>query len=264
MLDLFTEVRLPLVQDAPFADQLGMELAYRYSDYDPLTTDTYKVGLDWAPIQDVRFRGSYQRAIRAPNVVELFTAQGFNLFDLPGDPCGCGPEHGNAQATTGLDSACLAELRRACAADGVPAANVGRECWTARLASTTSCRAAIQDLVPEESDTYTYGVVLQPSFLPKLAMSIDYFDIEIEDAISTRGADSTLQGCFLGVTQSPATCIQRNDERLAVARRRPRDRPQHQHRWLDDEGLGPQRELYRCRAGIVRRVELQPGRHGAG
>ena len=88
VLDLFTEMRVPLVQDAPFADQLGLELAYRYSDYDTLTTDTYKVGLDWAPVQDIRFRGSYQRAVRAANVVELFTAQGFNLFDLPGDPCG--------------------------------------------------------------------------------------------------------------------------------------------------------------------------------
>ena len=54
----------------------------------PLTTDTYKFGMDWAPIQDVKFRGSYQKAVRAANVVELFTAQGFNLFDLPGDPCG--------------------------------------------------------------------------------------------------------------------------------------------------------------------------------
>ena len=84
VLDLFTELRVPLVQDKPFADQLGLELAYRNSDYDPVTTDTYKIGLDWAPVQDVRFRASYQRAIRAANVVELFTAQGFNLFDLTG------------------------------------------------------------------------------------------------------------------------------------------------------------------------------------
>jgi hypothetical protein len=85
---LFTEVRIPLVQDAPFADQLGLDAAYRYSDYDTDTTDTYKIGLDWAPIPDIKFRGSFQRAVRAANVVELFTAQGFNLFDLPGDPCG--------------------------------------------------------------------------------------------------------------------------------------------------------------------------------
>ena len=53
-----------------------------------MQTDTYKFGLEWAPIADVRLRGSYQKAVRAANIVELFTAQGFNLFDAPGDPCG--------------------------------------------------------------------------------------------------------------------------------------------------------------------------------
>jgi outer membrane receptor protein involved in Fe transport len=63
--------------------------------------------------------------------------------------------------------------------------------------------------VPETSDTYTYGVVIQPSFLPKLAMSIDYFDIEIEDAITVRGADSTLQGCFFGHDAESCALIRR-------------------------------------------------------
>ena len=198
VLDLFTEVRLPLVQDAPFADQLGMELAYRYSDYDPLTTDTYKVGLDWAPIQDVRFRGSYQRAIRAPNVVELFTAQGFNLFDLNGDPCGWNLNTPNPQTDDKASTAPVsAELRVACEADGVPAANVGRRVLDSPAGQYNFLQGGVQDLIPETSDTYTYGVVIQPSFLPKLAMSIDYFDIAIEDALTTRGADSTLQGCFV-------------------------------------------------------------------
>ena len=180
VLDLFTELRVPLVQDAPFADQLAIDAAYRYSDYDSLTTDTYKIGLDWAPIQDVKFRGSYQRAVRAANVVELFTAQGFNLFDLDGDPCGADlAAHGRSAAS---------DARR-CLCTGVPAANAAqRRASTARLASTTSCRAATQALVPEESDTYTFGIILQPRFLPKLAMSIDYFDIEITDTISTFGA----------------------------------------------------------------------------
>ena len=114
VLDLFTEMRIPLVQDAPFADQLGIDAAYRYSDYDPLTTDTYKIGMDWAPIQDIKFRGSYQRAVRAANVVELFTAQGFNLFDLPGDPCGADLV-GTAGAAS--DAACLTPVPGASAPD---------------------------------------------------------------------------------------------------------------------------------------------------
>ncbi len=192
VLDLFTELRVPLVQDMPFADQLGLELAYRNSDYDPVTTDTYKVGMDWAPVQDVRFRASYQRAVRAANVVELFTAQGFNLFDMPGDPCGA-----DLIGTAGEAS------RDACIASGVPEEVFDDPARRARLDSAAAQYNFLQggnlDLVPEESDTYTYGVILQPRFLPKLAMSIDYFDIEIDDTISIIGADTTLNAClFLG------------------------------------------------------------------
>ena len=74
------------------------------------------------------------------------------------------------------------------------------------------------ELMPETSDTYTYGVILQPRFLPKLAMSIDYFDIEIEDTISTFGADNTLDACyFAGRRRRPAVASSAIRERLAVA-----------------------------------------------
>jgi outer membrane receptor protein involved in Fe transport len=201
VLDLFTEIRLPLVQDHAFADQLGLELAYRHSDYDPITTDTYKVGFDWAPIQDVRFRASYQRAIRAPNVVELFTAQGFNLFDLPGDPCGEDLE-GTGGAASDAD----------CIASGVPAALLRSSSLDSPAGQYNFLQGGVLDLKPETSDTYTYGVVIQPSFLPKLAMSIDYFDIQIDDAIQTRGPDSTLTGCYFGHDAESCSLIQRNPD----------------------------------------------------
>jgi outer membrane receptor protein involved in Fe transport len=203
VVDYFAELRVPLVQDAPFADQLGLELAYRYSDYDPITTDTYKIGGDWAPVQDVRFRASYQRAIRAPNVVELFTAQGFNLFDLPGDPCGA-----DLIGTAGEAS------RDACIASGVPAAVFDDPARRARLDSPAGQYNFLQggdlNLVPETSDTYTYGVIIQPRFLPHLAMSIDYFDIKIEDTISVVGADTTLRSCYTLGIQASCDLIVRN------------------------------------------------------
>ena len=87
--ELFFEGRVPLAQDHAMLESLSFDTAYRYSDYgDGVQTDTYKLGLEWAPVQDVRLRGSYQRAVRAANIVELFTAQGLNLFDASGDPCG--------------------------------------------------------------------------------------------------------------------------------------------------------------------------------
>jgi outer membrane receptor protein involved in Fe transport len=184
-LDLFAEVRLPLIQDQPGADQLGLELAYRNSDYDTLTTDTYKLGGDWAPVEDVRFRASYQRAVRAPNVIELFTAQGFNLFDLPGDPCGA-----DLAATPGAasDAACLA--------NGVPAALLRSPTLDSPAGQFNFRQGGDPGLIPEESDTYTYGVIVQPRFLPKLAVSLDYFDIEIVDTIATFGAENTLNACY--------------------------------------------------------------------
>ena len=201
--DLFAELRVPLVQDMAFADQLGLELGYRHSDYDPLTTDTYKVGADWAPVQDVRFRATYQRAVRAPNVVELFTAQGFNLFDLPGDPCG-----------TDLIGTAGEASRDACIASGVPAAVFDDPVRRGRLDSPAGQYNFLQggdlNLRPEESDTYSYGVILQPRFLPNLAMSIDYFDISIEDTISVVGADTSLDACYFAGDVDSCSRIQRD------------------------------------------------------
>ncbi len=97
--ELFMEARVPIAQDRAGMESLSFDTAYRYSDYgDGVQTDTYKFGLEWAPIQDVRLRGSYQKAVRAANIVELFTAQGFNLFDMTGDPCGADARDPEASA----------------------------------------------------------------------------------------------------------------------------------------------------------------------
>ena len=183
--DLFTEFRIPILEGMPFADSLSVDGAYRYSDYDELTTDTYKVGMDWAPIQDVKFRGSYQKAVRAANVVELFTAQGFNLFDLPGDPCGADLAGG---ANAASDAACLAS--------GVPAAQLRSASLDSPAGQYNFLQGGNPDLVPEESETVTFGIILQPRFLPKLTMSVDYFNIEITDTISTFGSANTLDACY--------------------------------------------------------------------
>jgi outer membrane receptor protein involved in Fe transport len=183
--DLFTEIRIPIADGMTFADSLSVDAAYRYSDYDTLTTDTYKVGMDWAPIQDVKFRGSYQKAVRAANVVELFTAQGFNLFDLPGDPCGADLA-GSANAAS--DAACLAT--------GVPAAQLRGASLDSPAGQYNFLQGGNPDLLPEESETVTFGIILQPRFLPKLTMSVDYFNIEITDTISTFGSANTLDACY--------------------------------------------------------------------
>jgi outer membrane receptor protein involved in Fe transport len=164
-----------------------------------VTTDTYKVGLNWTPIEDVRFRGSFQRAVRAANVIELFTAQGFNLFDMDGDPCGPNPP-------PGFDA-----TEEECLATGVPPGDFGTSpALTSPAGQYNFTQGGNADLEPEESETISYGVVFTPSFAPGLIASIDYFDIEVENLISTFGAENTLRACY--AQNDPEACarIQRN------------------------------------------------------
>ncbi len=143
--ELFMEARVPIAQDQAFAESLTFDTAYRYSDYgDGIQTDTYKFGLEWAPIADVRLRGSFQHAVRAANIVELFTAQGFNLFDAPGDPCGWALNTPNPTPT--IRPSMRRSLRhcpRCASKPAYPWATSGRRLSTVRQDSTVSCRAAI-------------------------------------------------------------------------------------------------------------------------
>ncbi|HKX98259.1 MAG TPA: TonB-dependent receptor [Steroidobacteraceae bacterium] len=196
--ELFMEARIPLAQDQTGAESLSFDTAYRYSDYgDGVQTDTYKFGLEWAPVQDVRLRGSYQRAVRAANIVELFTAQGFNLFDMTGDPCGA-----DARSPEASDQECIDS--------GVPAGNVGAPALDSPAGQYNFLQGGNTALTPEEADTYSYGIVFTPRFAPGLAVTVDYFDIKIDNTISTFGSINTLNACY--INNDPAACdrINRN------------------------------------------------------
>ncbi len=196
--DLFMEARIPLAQDQAYAESLSFDTAYRYSDYgNGIQTDTYKFGLEWAPVTDVRLRASYQRAVRAANVVELFTAQGFNLFDAGGDPCGSVARDPEASAEE-------------CIATGVPASLVGSPILDSPAGQYQFLQGGNPDLVPETSDTYSYGVVFQPRWVPGLAITVDYFDISIDDTISTFGSPNSWTACYTNNDAAACDRIVRN------------------------------------------------------
>ncbi len=195
--EMFMEARVPIAQDQAFAESLSFDTAYRYSDYGDVTTDTYKFGLEWAPIQDVRVRGSYQRAVRAANIVELFTAQGFNLFDAAGDPCGAAARDPQAS-----DEECIAT--------GVPAGLVGSPSLDSPAGQYNFLQGGNPNLTPEESDTYSYGVVFTPRFAPGLAVTVDYFDIDIQDTITTFGPPNTWTACYAANDAAACARINRN------------------------------------------------------
>lgn len=193
--DLFAEARMSIIEDAPFAKLLSVEAAYRFSDYGTgINTDTYKLAGDWAPSDDIRFRASYQQAVRAANVIELFTAQGFGLFDLDEDPCG-------TAATASL---------AACTATGVPAAQYGTGALDSPAGQYNLLGGGNPALDPETAKTYTVGFVVTPAFIPGLNVSVDYFHIEVEDLITTYGAANTISDCYTGGDAVACARINRN------------------------------------------------------
>ena len=197
--EAFAELNIPLVSDKPFINSLGVEASYRRSDYNLSgKTDTYKLGANFSPISDIRFRGAYNRAVRAPNILELFTPATVGLFPSPaGDPCA-----GPAVVTGGVARVNGNTLAQ-CANSGVTAAEFGNidrnpaGQYNQRTSGTLT-------LDPEVADSYTVGVVLQPSFLRNFVLSVDGYDIRIKKLISSFGADFTLSQCVS--TGNPLFC----------------------------------------------------------
>lgn len=217
--EIFTEARVPLMTDKAFAQSLSAELGYRYSEYSTdWNTDTYKLGVEWSPIEDIRLRGSYQNAVRVPNVADLFTVQQVGLRGTV-DPC--------AGATPGLtfeQCARTGVLATVADPDGAgPLSGSGYGNIEANSAAQyNGFIGGNTQVEPETAKTLSFGVALQPSFVPGLRVQIDYFDIKIEDAIQNPNADFTLLLCALN--GDPALCskIQRD---------------QNQSLWFSDQGF---------------------------
>ncbi|MEM7665960.1 MAG: TonB-dependent receptor [Pseudomonadota bacterium] len=197
--EVFAELQVPLVTDRPFFEELTLSGQYRYSDYSTdgngttgsFSTDSFGIQLVWAPVEDIRFRGQFQRSVRAPNVIELFTGVGTNLPNLNSGT--------NADGDTIFDpcatSAPTATFEQ-CANTGVTEAQFGN-ILDVISGQTQSITSGNPDLIPESSDTYTFGVVFEPSFAPGLQITVDYFDIEVEDFINAGiAAQLSLDNCL--------------------------------------------------------------------
>ncbi len=189
--EVFTEMRLPLLDHMPGAESLALEGGYRYSDYsEGFTTNTYKGGVEWKPVRDVLLRASYQRAVRAPNIAELYTPQVVGL-DGSTDPCaGAHPVATPAQ----------------CALTGVnPTTQYGH--ITANAANQyNGLLGGNPNLAPETADTYSVGFVFQPRFVPNLSLSVDYFNIKIKDIIGPIGGDTVLNNCLTSGSATSLYC----------------------------------------------------------
>ncbi|MEQ8435082.1 MAG: TonB-dependent receptor [Oceanicaulis sp.] len=193
---LYGEAYLPILTGVEFAEILALELAYRTEDYSTAgQVEAYKIAGEWAPIEDLRFRASFNTAVRAPSISELFAPQGEG-FPGAADPC--------ASGFTGD-----ATLRAVCEATGVPAANVGSSLIDLPSGQVRQLSGGNPNLQAEEAETLTVGFVATPSFIEGLSFSVDYFEIEILDVISAfgGGANNVITTCYtdpdLGGAGSP-------------------------------------------------------------
>ena len=201
--DLFMEAQIPIAEGQAWADQASIDLAYRYSDYElGGNTSSYKIGADWAPIPSLRLRASYQRSVRAPNIIELFQAQGFNLFDMDDDPCDATDPNGDGTAPV---AAC-----QGLNPWQVTPGQAGGGLLTNPAGQYNFFGGGNPALEPETGDTYTFGFVFQPDFLPRFNMSVDYFDISIDQLISTLGSLNILDSCYNNGNLAACSLIQRD------------------------------------------------------
>jgi iron complex outermembrane recepter protein len=205
----FAELRVPLVQNLPFAKDILFDTGYRYSRYDSnssvgpiaFNAHTYKFELQYAPIQDIRIRASYDKAIRAPSLIELYNPQLVGLIQSGNDPCAGTPTYSQAQcANLGVSAAQYAATVAGTAVNGV---NPIPQCVAGQCSQLTGGNPHLQ---PEQAETYSIGVNFQPSFLPKLTGSIDYYHIALNGEVSTLPYATIISNC--ANTGNPLYCSQ--------------------------------------------------------
>lgn len=197
--EVFGEIIAPIVTDQPFFNDLTFEAGVRYSKYKvaapgnpKFNATTYKFGLNWEPVESVKFRGNYQRAVRAPNIGELFAPVVTGLTNLLIDPCAGAAPVGNANLTA------------VCLAQGAPLASIGSiQNPSAGQANATG--GGNPNLRPEKATTYTLGVIVQPEFIPNFSISFDYYNIKVDNAITAAAPGDIIQACFGTITAASAT-----------------------------------------------------------
>jgi outer membrane receptor protein involved in Fe transport len=191
--EAFGEIQIPILRDMPFFHELTVSGAARVARYqgEVGTVWSYNAGVDWAPIRDVRFRGNYSRAVRAPNVSETGFPLVPNFSNNFTDPCN------PAVIGSGVRAAnCLADL-------GPLLANLTNIVQSLPIVSGSN-----PNLTVETSDSYTLGVVIQPRWVPGLSLSVDYYDITVEGVIATVAPQTIVNQCYDSATLANIFCGQ--------------------------------------------------------
>ena len=193
--EFFGELLVPVLANRPFAEELSLDLGYRYSKYDTFSAkSTWKADVSWQPIDELRVRGGYSVAIRAPSLYDLYgptVNQEVSIGVTPsaGDPCDV-----RSVYRTGANAAKVAQL---CQAQGMPTAILPT--FTYGSPSAPNVDGSNAKLTPETAHTWSVGMVVTPDpdgWLGGLHVSIDYYNIEVMNAIGQLGNTDILSRCF--------------------------------------------------------------------
>lgn len=197
--EAFGEIIAPIVEDRPFFKSLTIEGGARYSAYTVASagspnydTFTWKAGGSWEPVDGFKLRGNFSRAVRAPNIGELFTPVTTGLTNLGTDPCAGAAPVNNAN------------LRAVCLAQGAPAGTIGNILNpTAGQANLTT--GGNLNIRPETASTWTIGGVFTPDQVPGLTLTIDYYNIRVTNEIGTPLPGDIINACFANITAASAS-----------------------------------------------------------
>ena len=183
--EIYAELNAPILANVPAVELLELNGAVRYSDYSRSgSTTNFKGGVNWKPVRDLRFRGSYSEGFRAPTIGELFGTP--TRFDQElADPCSAD------QNPTG-------QVLANCQAQGVPA---GYQQLNPQISVLTGGNDA---LTPETSKGWNLGAVYSPAFVPGFSVEADYYNIKVDGAIQAIDANTTLERCV--VQNDAAAC----------------------------------------------------------
>jgi iron complex outermembrane receptor protein len=195
--EAFAELSVPIVADVAGVKELEASLAGRYVNYDTFGSNfSYKLGARYTPVEDFTVRGTFSTAFRAPSISELYLGQG-ETAPTASDPC------------SDLSSA-SAELVAQCRATGVPAAGTGDQ-GMQQLAHV----GGNAELDPETATIFTAGIVVQPRMVEGLSLTVDYYNVTVDDLIGTLGVPAIIAGCYPGAGGSS------NQEYCALIARAP-------------------------------------------
>ncbi|WP_083671912.1 TonB-dependent receptor domain-containing protein [Sphingomonas montana] len=197
--EAYGEIVVPLIHDTPFINQLDIRGAARVSDYSTVGTFyAYNVGVEWSPVPDIRFRGVYAQAVRAPNIGELFAAPSVSIGSV-NDPCAgvTLTSGGTTGAVCRANAGVLANIQQ----NGVFTLN------QSDLQGVGGLNVSNPNIQEESARTWTLGAVINPTSIHALrnvTLTVDYYNIKLKDAIARTSRDFILQQCYLN--NDPTFC----------------------------------------------------------